>query len=90
MPTVAGDLAARTGQAAQAYALGCCALDVAEDQTCVVTDHRLLPLSWTRDAYFVVLPLLLHGEPHSVEEDVAPTPSELALRAGPRRRAVDA
>ena len=69
-PTVAGDLAARTGQAARAYALGCCALDVAEDQTCVVTDHRLLPLSWTRDAYFVVLPLLLHGEPHSVEEDV--------------------
>ena len=69
-PTVAGDLAARTGQAARAYALGCCALDVAEDQTCVVTDHRLLPLSWTRDAYFVVLPLLLHGEPQSVEEDV--------------------
>ena len=70
VPTVAGDLAARTGQAARAYALGCCALDVAEDQTCVVTDHRLLPLSWTRDAYFVVLPLLLHGEPGSVEEDV--------------------
>jgi hypothetical protein len=70
VPTVAGDLAARTGQAAQAYALGCCALDVAKDQTCVVTDHRLLPLSWTRDAYFVVLPLLLHGEPDSVEEDV--------------------
>ena len=70
VPTVAGDLGVRTGQAARAYALGCCALDVAEDQTCVVTDHRLLPLSWTRDAYFVVLPLLLHGEPHSVEEDV--------------------
>jgi hypothetical protein len=70
VPTVAGDLAVRTGQAARAYALGCCALDVAEEQTCVVTDHRLLPLSWTRDAYFVVLPLLLHGEPNSVEEDV--------------------
>jgi hypothetical protein len=70
VPIVVGDLAARTGQAARAYALGCCALDVAEDQTCVVTDHRLLPLSWTRDAYFVVLPLLLHGEPDSVEEHV--------------------
>ena len=68
--TRADDLMTRTGQAARAYALGCCALDVAEDQTCVVTDHRLLPLSWTRDAYFVVLPLLLHGDPGSVEEDV--------------------
>lgn len=65
-----GDLCDRAIHAARAYALGCCALDVAEDQTCVVTDHRLLPLSWTRDAYFIVLPLLLHGETGSVEEDV--------------------
>ena len=70
VPVTAGNLAERTGQAAHAYALGCCALDVAEDQTCVVTDHRLLPLSWTRDAYFIVLPLLLRGEPGSVEENV--------------------
>lgn len=70
VPTVAGDLATRTCLAAQAYAVGCCALDVADDQTCVVTDHRLLPLSWTRDAYFVVLPLLLRAQPDSVEEHV--------------------
>ncbi|MGT2462852.1 glycoside hydrolase family 125 protein [Sinomonas atrocyanea] len=70
VPVLAGDLATRTSRAARAYVLGCCALDVAEDQTCVVTDHRLLPLSWTRDAYFIVLPLLLHGQPGSVEEDV--------------------
>ncbi|GAB4098097.1 glycoside hydrolase family 125 protein [Sinomonas halotolerans] len=65
-----GSLAARTHAAAVQYALGCCALDVADGMTCVVTDHRLLPLSWTRDAYFVVLPLLLQGEPGSEEEDV--------------------
>lgn len=70
VPVAPGGLAERTGRAARAYALGCCALDVADDQTCVVTDHRLLPLSWTRDAYFIVLPLLLHGEPGSIEEDV--------------------
>ncbi|CAH0202182.1 hypothetical protein SRABI83_01931 [Arthrobacter sp. Bi83] len=70
VPVTTGNLADRASQAARAYALGCCALDITEDQTCVVTDHRLLPLSWTRDAYFIVLPLLLHGKPGSVEEDV--------------------
>jgi hypothetical protein len=65
-----GDLCNRASQAARTYALGCCALDITEDQTCIVTDHRLLPLSWTRDAYFIALPLLLHGKPGSVEEDV--------------------
>lgn len=70
VPVMAGDLAVRTTAAARAYALGCCALDVAEELTCVITDHRLLPLSWTRDAYFVVLPLLLNGETGSPEEDV--------------------
>lgn len=70
VPVTTGSLADRASQAARAYALGCCALDVTEDATCVVTDHRLLPLSWTRDAYFIVLPLLLHGTPGSVEEDV--------------------
>lgn len=70
VPITSGSLAERAAEAARAYALGCCALDITEDETCVVTDHRLLPLSWTRDAYFIVLPLLLHGRPGSVEEDV--------------------
>ena len=35
-----------------AYALGCCVVPVAGG-TCLVTDHRLLPLAWTRDGYFV-------------------------------------
>jgi hypothetical protein len=34
------------------YVLGCTALAVAPGERCVVTDHRLLQLSWTRDAYY--------------------------------------
>lgn len=35
------------------YALDCCTLPVGET-LCMLTDHQILPLSWTRDAYFVV------------------------------------
>lgn len=35
-----------------AYALGCCVVHV-DDGVCLITDHRLLPLAWTRDGYFV-------------------------------------
>lgn len=31
---------------------------VDEQALCVMTDHQLLPLSWTRDAYYTVMPLL--------------------------------
>lgn len=40
------------------YILGCTALRVGESDVCIVTDHRLLPLSWTRDAYYQALVLL--------------------------------
>jgi uncharacterized protein len=40
-----------------AYLLGCCAVPV-RDTTCLVTDHRILPLAWTRDAYFMAGALL--------------------------------
>ncbi|MBZ0308426.1 MAG: glycoside hydrolase family 125 protein, partial [Anaerolineae bacterium] len=39
------------------YALHCC-IPMDEQHVCVITDHQLLPLSWTRDAYYTVLPLL--------------------------------
>ncbi|MGH3949577.1 MAG: glycoside hydrolase family 125 protein, partial [Pseudonocardiaceae bacterium] len=47
------------------YVLGCTALIVAPDERCILTDHRLLPLSWTRDAYYQALLLLAacHREP---------------------------
>jgi hypothetical protein len=53
-----------------AYAIGCCAVPVG-DATCLITDHMLLPLAWTRDAYFVAQALLrwsVHtADPEGVE-----------------------
>lgn len=40
-----------------AYALGCCVVPV-RGAVCLTTDHRLLPLAWTRDGYFVARSLL--------------------------------
>jgi uncharacterized protein len=50
------------------YVLGCTALAVAPGERCVVTDHRLLQLSWTRDAYYQALLLLAarHLEPRAL------------------------
>ncbi|MER3417537.1 MAG: hypothetical protein C4343_00040 [Chloroflexota bacterium] len=42
---------------ALAYGLGPCSIPVRET-ICLVTDHLLLPLSWTRDAYYVADSLL--------------------------------
>ncbi len=39
------------------YALHCC-IPVNKDSICVITDHQLLPLAWTRDAYYTIMPLL--------------------------------
>lgn len=33
------------------YAAGCCTVDL-DGATAVLTDHRILPLTWTRDAYW--------------------------------------
>lgn len=44
------------------YVANCCALQVRGDEVCVITDHRLLPLSWTRDAYYQTLPIRLVGD----------------------------
>jgi uncharacterized protein len=40
------------------YVLGCTAVAVAPGERCILTDHRLLQLSWTRDAYYQALLLL--------------------------------
>lgn len=39
------------------YALHCC-IPNDENSICIITDHQLLPLSWTRDAYYTIMPLL--------------------------------
>ena len=46
-----------------AYVRGCTALRVAPDERTILTDHRMLPLSWTRDAYWQALALLAADEP---------------------------
>jgi GrpB-like predicted nucleotidyltransferase (UPF0157 family) len=50
------------------YVLGCTALTVASGERCILTDHRLLQLSWTRDAYYQALLLLAarHLEPRGL------------------------
>lgn len=41
------------------YVLGCCAIPLNNGQaTCLITDHQLLPLVWTRDAYYAIQALL--------------------------------
>lgn len=39
------------------YAQQCC-VPIDEEALCVITDHQLLPLSWTRDAYYTIMPLM--------------------------------
>ncbi len=42
------------------YLVSCCAVPVG-DAVCLVTDHRILPLAWTRDGYFMARALLHWG-----------------------------
>ncbi|MBN9152101.1 MAG: glycoside hydrolase family 125 protein [Micrococcales bacterium] len=51
----------RITNGAHTYILECCALRVDDDETVIITDHRLLPLSWTRDAYYMALLLMMSG-----------------------------
>jgi hypothetical protein len=41
-----------------AYILGCCAVPLENGSVCMITDHQLLPLAWTRDAYYAIQALL--------------------------------
>lgn len=52
----------RIAAGARAYTLGCTAVPAAGGTCCILTDHRVLPLSWTRDAYFQAALLLAHGD----------------------------
>ena len=50
------------------YVLGCTALAAGPGERCILTDHRLLQLSWTRDAYYQARLLLAarHLEPRAL------------------------
>jgi uncharacterized protein len=52
---------------AMRYVRECTALDVGPNQSCLVTDHRLLPLSWTRDAYYQAALLSATGDPDAID-----------------------
>lgn len=52
----------RIEAAAVRYTLGCTALEVSDGLCCILADHRLLPLSWTRDAYYQATLLLAHSD----------------------------
>lgn len=59
LPVSGGRLVGR----ALAYVRGCTALATAPDERVFLTDHRILPLSWTRDAYWQALALLAADGP---------------------------
>ncbi len=40
------------------YILACCAVPISPTATCLITDHQLLPLAWTRDSYYQAQALL--------------------------------
>ena len=46
---------------ALAYVRGCTALALEAGERAILTDHRILPLSWTRDAYYQALLLRASG-----------------------------
>jgi hypothetical protein len=47
--------------AALRYSLGCTLLTAGDGFRTILTDHRILPLSWTRDAYYQARALLAAG-----------------------------
>jgi hypothetical protein len=49
------------------YIRGCTALAYGPDERAILTDHRVLPLSWTRDAYYQALLLIAGGEPADLD-----------------------
>lgn len=49
------------------YVRGCTALEVSPGEVCLLTDHRVLPLSWTRDSYYQAALLLAEGSTASVQ-----------------------
>lgn len=52
---------------ALAYTRNCAAINTGPDEVVMLADHRLLPLSWTRDAYYQALLLLSTNEPADID-----------------------
>ena len=52
------------------YVRSCTALHVTDGERVILTDHRILPLSWTRDAYYQALLLLASVDDDEREADL--------------------
>lgn len=59
----------RMNQRAASYVRSCTALQVSGSERCILTDHRILPLSWTRDAYWQARLLLATWRRGGHDED---------------------
>ena len=57
----------RISAGSRRYTRDCAAVAVSGTATCILTDHRLLPLSWTRDAYYQAALLLGYGQPDDLD-----------------------
>jgi hypothetical protein len=68
VPTSLHGAVQRVRRQAVRYVTGCTALSVAPARVVILTDHRILPLSWTRDAYYQALLLLSEGRAELVAD----------------------
>ncbi len=68
VPEALEESASRLAHRAVAYVRGCTCLLAGRNERTILTDHRLLPLSWTRDAYYQALLLLVAGEIEAVAD----------------------
>lgn len=59
----------RMNQRNASYTRTCTALQVSGSERCIVADHRILPLSWTRDAYWQARLLLATWRRGGHDED---------------------
>ena len=59
----------RMNKRAATYTRGCTALQVSGTERAILTDHRILPLSWTRDAYWQARLLLTTWSRGGHDED---------------------
>jgi hypothetical protein len=71
LPARLSEPAERISRRALDYVRDCTALQVGGAERCILADHRMLPLSWTRDAYWQARSLLAARSREQGSEDVA-------------------
>lgn len=59
------------------YILSCCTVPIKPDYCCILTDHQLLPLSWNRDSFYMMMLLV---QAYEQAEDVFRDPESIRRR----------